>query len=57
MLFDFVFRHLGFCIVTAFFVGAGILILVDLSRSAIDVDAHAMTVHKGEIVDPQAVRR
>ncbi|AOE43987.1 hypothetical protein SEA_DELIAN_47 [Gordonia phage Delian] len=51
MLFDFVFRHLGFCTVVAFFVGAGILILVDLSRSAFGGDFDALTVHKGEIVE------
>ncbi|AOE44066.1 hypothetical protein SEA_BLINO_50 [Gordonia phage Blino] len=52
MLFDFVFRHLGFCTVVAFFVGAGILILVDLSRSAFGGgDLDALTVHKGEIVE------
>ncbi|QBG78434.1 hypothetical protein PBI_WALRUS_43 [Gordonia phage Walrus] len=51
MFLEFVLRNLGFSIVTAFFVGAGILILVDLSRSAFGGDLDALTVHKGEIVE------
>ncbi|QDK02259.1 hypothetical protein SEA_SAMBA_45 [Gordonia phage Samba] len=53
MFFEFVLRNLGFCTVTAFFVGAGVIVLTDLARGAFarDVDSHAMTVRNGEIVE------
>ncbi|AVP42270.1 hypothetical protein SEA_FENRY_44 [Gordonia phage Fenry] len=53
MFLEFVLRNLGFSIITAFFIGAGAIVLIDLARGAFvrDVDAHAMTVHKGEIVE------
>ncbi|QDP44167.1 hypothetical protein SEA_JUJU_51 [Gordonia phage JuJu] len=53
MFFEFVLRNLGFCTLTAFFVGAGVIVLADLCRGAFarDVDAHALTVRKGEIVE------
>ncbi|QDH47723.1 hypothetical protein SEA_MELLIE_44 [Gordonia phage Mellie] len=53
MFLEFVLRNLGFCTLTAFFVGAGAIVLVDLARGAFtrDVDAHAMTVRNGEIVE------
>lgn len=59
MFFEFVLRNLGFCTITAFAIGAGAIVLIDLARGAFarDVDAHAMTVRNGEIVDPEAVQR
>ncbi|AMS03533.1 hypothetical protein SEA_GUACAMOLE_42 [Gordonia phage Guacamole] len=53
MFLEFVLRNLGFSFVTAFFIGAGVIVLVDLARGAFerDVDAHAMTVRNGEIVE------
>lgn len=57
MFFEFVLRNLGFCIITAFFVGAGAIVLADLCRGAFARDIDALTVRNGEIVDPQAVQR
>ena len=51
MFFEFVLRNLGFCTVTAFFVGAGVIVLADLCRGAFARDVDALTVRKGEIVE------
>ncbi|QNJ57942.1 membrane protein [Gordonia phage Hitter] len=53
MFLEFVLRNLGFCTITAFAIGAGVIVLIDLARGAFerDVDAHAMTIHNGEIVE------
>lgn len=51
MFFEFVLRNLGFCTVTAFFVGAGVIVLADLCRGAFVRDIDALTVRKGEIVE------
>ena len=57
MFLEFVFRNLGFCTITAFFVGAGGIVLWDLCRGAFARDIDALTVRNGEIVDAQAVQR
>ncbi|MDJ0006471.1 hypothetical protein [Gordonia alkanivorans] len=36
---------------TAFFVGAGVIVLVDLARGAFARDVDALTVRNGEIVE------
>ncbi|ANA86907.1 hypothetical protein PBI_UTZ_40 [Gordonia phage Utz] len=51
MFLEFVLRNLGFCTITAFFVGAGAIVLIDLARGAFGRDIDALTVRKGEIVE------
>lgn len=51
MFFEFVLRNLGFCTVTAFFVGTGVIVLADLCRGAFARDVDALTVRNGEIVE------
>ncbi|ANA85509.1 hypothetical protein PBI_BLUEBERRY_47 [Gordonia phage Blueberry] len=51
MFFEFVLQNLGFCTVTAFFVGAGVIVLADLCRGAFARDVDALTVRNGEIVE------
>ncbi|QDF17490.1 hypothetical protein SEA_PHROSTEDPHLAKE_46 [Gordonia phage PhrostedPhlake] len=51
MFLEFVLRNLGFSIITAFFIGAGAIVLIDLARGAFGGDLDALTVHKGEIVE------